>query len=307
MDAVTLDQFAVFIAITEEGSFASAARRLGRAQSAITYAVQKLEDQTGVTLFDRSSYRASLTEEGKALLPRIRRIMDDVGDFRLLAKNFTQGIEAEVSILLDSFLPLTMFAPALRVYRDRYPIVPLRVNSVKPDGLLELFKTGSADLLISAAPFPPDLAFENWELCDVELVAVAAPHHPLAKQPKRITTETLRDHLQIIVSVPDVGGSHTSYGVVGVNQWHVSDANLRHELIRSGLGWGSMPYPTVAAEIERGDLIMLDPQQWDSADRMPRFKCMVSQRKDTSLGPAARCLLECLRGHRPEQSVRSSV
>jgi hypothetical protein len=55
MDALSLDQFAVFAAIAEEGSFAAAARRLNRAQSAITYAIQKLEDQTGVPLFDRSA------------------------------------------------------------------------------------------------------------------------------------------------------------------------------------------------------------------------------------------------------------
>ena len=40
MDPFTLDQFSVFIAVAEEGSFAAAARRFNRAQSAVTYAIQ---------------------------------------------------------------------------------------------------------------------------------------------------------------------------------------------------------------------------------------------------------------------------
>ena len=69
MDSLTLDQFAVFAAVVDAGSFAAAARRMNRAQSAITYAIQKLEEQSGVVLFDRAAYRAELTEAGRALLP----------------------------------------------------------------------------------------------------------------------------------------------------------------------------------------------------------------------------------------------
>ena len=56
MDALSLDQFAVFAAVADEGSFAAAARRLNRAQSAITCAIQTLKDQTGIPLFHRSAW-----------------------------------------------------------------------------------------------------------------------------------------------------------------------------------------------------------------------------------------------------------
>jgi len=52
--APTFDQLQVMLAVVEEGSFSGAARRLNRAQSAITYAVQRLEEQLGVALFDRA-------------------------------------------------------------------------------------------------------------------------------------------------------------------------------------------------------------------------------------------------------------
>ena len=55
-NGLTLDQFLVFTFVAEDGSFSATARRMNRAQSAVTYAIQKLEDQLGVLLFDRSAY-----------------------------------------------------------------------------------------------------------------------------------------------------------------------------------------------------------------------------------------------------------
>lgn len=60
--ALSLGQLRTFAVVVEEGSFSSAARRLNRSQSAITYAVQKLESVVGASLFDRGGYRPELTE-----------------------------------------------------------------------------------------------------------------------------------------------------------------------------------------------------------------------------------------------------
>ena len=58
MDALTLDQIRVFLSVVDEGSFPKAAKSLNRAQSAVTYAIRKLEAEIGVPLFDRSAYRS---------------------------------------------------------------------------------------------------------------------------------------------------------------------------------------------------------------------------------------------------------
>src|SRR5580704_18498563 len=114
MDALSLDQFEVFAAVVEEGSFAAAARRLNRAQSAITYAIQKLEDQSGIALFDRSAYRPVLTEAGKNLLPRIRRILADVEGYRLHARQMAMGIEDELRLAVHPHTPANFLSDVLR-------------------------------------------------------------------------------------------------------------------------------------------------------------------------------------------------
>ena len=127
MDAITLDQITVLLAVEEQGSFSGAARRLGRAQSAVTYAIQKLEDRLGTALFDRSGYRPVLTEAGRALLPRAQRIAEEMGAFRAQARGMAAGLESELALVADAMFPMPVLLAALRAFGARYPTVPVRV------------------------------------------------------------------------------------------------------------------------------------------------------------------------------------
>lgn len=291
MDAITLDQFTVFLTIVEEGSFAAAGRKLGRAQSAITYAVQKLEDQSGVELFDRTAYRPTLTEQGHALLPRVRRIMEDVSEFRVQAQSIAQGVEAELVLVVETFLPLSMIAPALKRFQDAYPMVQLRITAVRPMDAARQLLENRADLGLFLQSPKSEANLESLLVTELDFVAVATPDHPLAKLPPFFPKEAMRDHLQIVVSDPQGRSDGTAFGVVGVNQWRVSDVRLRCDLVKDGIGWGSMPRPMIEADLARGDLVELRPMQWGSSNKMPRFKTVVSRHKDKALGPAGTFLM----------------
>ena len=91
MDALTLDQIQIFLAIVDAGSISKAAKKLNRAQSAVTYGIQKLEAQIDMPLFDRAAYRPTLTEAGRALLLRARRIAEETNAFRDSARSLASG------------------------------------------------------------------------------------------------------------------------------------------------------------------------------------------------------------------------
>ena|ERR1700760_2213081 len=75
LDALTLDQLRTFVAVAEAGSFRAGAKRLSRVQSAVSHAIGNLEAELGVTLFDRSSHRPTLTSDGRAMLADGRAIL----------------------------------------------------------------------------------------------------------------------------------------------------------------------------------------------------------------------------------------
>ena len=118
MDALTLDQIQIFLAVVDEGSFSKAAKKLNRAQSAVTYGIQKLEAQIGLPLFDRTAYRPTLTEAGRTLLLRARRIAEETNAFRDTARSLASGLEAELTIVLDSMFPMPPVVEALRAFTD---------------------------------------------------------------------------------------------------------------------------------------------------------------------------------------------
>ncbi|WP_439140877.1 LysR family transcriptional regulator [Planktotalea sp.] len=294
MDAITLDQFAVFLAIVEEGSFAAAARKLGRAQSAVTYAIQKLEDQTGVVLFDRAQYRPTLTEEGRALLPRVRRVMDDLAEFRVQAQSVSKGVEAELVLLISTFLPLSMFSQTLRRFHAEFPMVQLRTIAVNPRDAGQQLVDYQADLGLFIMSPDPEPALVSRFVTKLDLIAVATPDHPLAQLPPNFPKEAMRDHLQIVVSIPKAPSNAPDYGVIGVNQWHVSEMRLRYDLIKEGIGWGSMPRPMVEADLALGNLVELHPAEWGSSNIMPSFNIVAAKLKDSALGPAGTFLFDSL-------------
>src|SRR6185437_7885995 len=125
----TLDQVAIFLAIVETGSFTAAGRKLNRATSVISYAITNLEAQLGVTLFTRAgAQRPRLTEAGRAILPDSRAMALALDGLIAKARGLNQGLEAEVSLVVDVMLPAKRLVPALDEFRKKFPTVALRLR-----------------------------------------------------------------------------------------------------------------------------------------------------------------------------------
>src|SRR5580704_741324 len=121
--AFTLDQLRVFLAVVEEGSFSGAARKLRRAQSAVSYGIATLEGQLGVTLFDRSGRTPVPAEAGDALLAQARSIVVEADDLSASAQRMTEGMEPRVTLAVEVLYPMPLMLTALAAFRKRFPTV----------------------------------------------------------------------------------------------------------------------------------------------------------------------------------------
>ena len=290
MEALTLDQLRVFVAVADAGSFSRAAKTLHRAQSVVTYAIQKLENQAGVTLFDRSAYRPVLTEAGRALLVRARRVAEEAASFRDQANSLARGLEPELSIALDPMFPMPLVVEALRAFGDRFPSVPPRVHVRSLGAAAQLVLDGTCAL--GMLPFVvTDLTpLRTIPVVETELVPVAAPDHPLTTIQGPIPAEALHRYVQLVLTDPSDLTTGRDYGVLSSRTWRLADLGAKKSMLLAGLGWGSMPAHLVSDEIARGELRRIEPVGFDLMTA--RLVLGVAHSVERSLGPAATWMVE---------------
>mgnify|MGYP000850196599 CR=1 FL=1 len=103
---LSLEALQVLDAIERNGSFAAAAAELHRVPSALTYQVQKLEQDLDVLLFDRRGHRAVLTAAGRELLKEGRNLLRAADELECRVRRLATGWEVELRIAVDASLPL---------------------------------------------------------------------------------------------------------------------------------------------------------------------------------------------------------
>lgn len=286
-ESLSVDQLQVFLAAADHGSFSAAARALGRTQSLVSYAVQRLEERIGLPLFDREGYRPALTAAGQALLPRARRIVGEVGAFHALSRGLAAGVEAEVCVTVDAMYPMCLLLRALADFRAYWPSVSPRVLVDNMGAAAEqvLERRSQLGLIGLVAPELPEL--ELRPATSITMVPVAAPNHPLAAHAGALSSDDLKDHVQLVLtdrsrfSAPD-------RGVYATQTWRLNDLGAKHAMLLAGLGWGGMPEHIVRDDIASGRLIRLSSPYWN-ADLTLRL--WVAHRRDAVLGPAAQWLV----------------
>jgi DNA-binding transcriptional LysR family regulator len=283
----TLDQLQVFLTVVDVGSFAGAARKLGRATSVISYSIANLEAQLGVSLFDRESTRKpQLTEMGRAVLSEARRVANGVDGLRSKVKGLLQGLEAELHLVLDVMLNPCRVVDALKAFRDEFPTVSLHLYMEALGAVPQMVLDRKATIGI-CGPLDVEIpGLERIGVGSVEFIPVAARDHPLARG-GRNAPGAARDHIQLVLADRSSLADGKDRGVIGTQTWRLADLGSKHMLLREGIGWGYMPEPLVHEDIDRGRLVRVDvPEYKDGFLRLHAI-----YRTDTPPGPAASWLV----------------
>ena len=291
MDALTLDQIRVFLSVVDEGSYPKAAKSLQRAQSAVTYAIRKLETEIGVPLFDRSAYRSVLTPVGRALLTRARRISEEAGAFRDQARGLAEGLEAELSVVVDAFYPMPQIFDALRVFTAQFPTVPPRLYVASMGSAARLVTDGTCAIGLLPNNVAELAGLKHNPITTFTFCPVVAPSHPLAAIEGIIEPDILRQHVQLVLTDATTLTSSVDWGVLSSRTWRLADMGAKKAMLLAGLGWGNMPKHMVEDEIKDGKLKVIQPAGSDSLTPLVLGATCVSEQ---GLGPAGRWMLNYL-------------
>ena len=291
-EPVTFDQLSVFVAVVESGSFSGAARKLSRAQSAISYAIANLERLLELELFDRTGRKPVLTEAGRALLEEARTVNVQVDKLLARARQMREGVEPRLSLAVDVFYPMSTLLEVLAEFRREYPNVPVHLHTEALGAVAALVAEELVHFGLSGplSEFPAGI--ERSPLTTIDLVTVCAPTHPLAREDGPLSEEQLRRHTQLVLTDRSKLTAGRDKAVVGGDNWRLADLPAKLACLCAGFGFGNMPAHMVEGELERGELVRLEVLEWN-----PEFYALplfVIHRSAAPPGPAGRWLIAAL-------------
>lgn len=282
---VTLDQWLVFATVIDAGGYAHAAEKLHRSQSAISYSMTKLQQLLGVDVMRIQGRKAVLTPSGEVLLRHARQLLLEAARIEQLGHALEQGWEAEVRLTVEALLPSRLLHEVLKRFSEELPDTQLQLAEETLSGVDEALIEQRTDLAIS--PGVP-VGFLGSPLLDTQMVAVAAPDHPLHQIGRELHLEDLAKHRQVVVRDSGSKAKRDAGWLGATSRWTVSSMRESVSMLREGLGYGWIPDHLIKAELGDGRLKQLDLTEGG----IRQLTLYLIYRDKEMAGPACRRLAE---------------
>lgn len=287
IQSITLEQWRTLLAVVDAGGYAQAAQVLHKSQSAVTYAVQKIEAMLDVKVFEIQGRRAILTPTGQFLYRRARALLDESAALERAARRMSAGWEAEIRIAAEIIFPSWLMLQCLHQLGEESPHTRIELIESVLGGTTEALLEGRVDLAIANA-VPP--GFLGTPLMPLRFVPVASPQHPLHALGRDLTPEDLRRHRHLVVR--ESGARRETRTSIDVAQrWTVSQNATSIEAAKMGYGFAWFPVEKIQADLQDGSLKVLPMR--DGGERLVQLYMIVADLD--AAGPGTRRLAEIIR------------
>jgi DNA-binding transcriptional LysR family regulator len=291
--AISIEALCVLDAIDNRGSYAAAAEQLNKVPSALSYIVQKLEDQLGVTLFVRQGRKAVLTPAGRHLLIEGRKVLSAINKLSEQTQTIANGWEPKISIAVDSIFNIRQILPCLKRFLLEHPNIELDISEEVLNGSWEALIEDRVDLLIGApGPVPVQQGIRVTKIAELESTFVIASDHPLAQISRPLSKEDIVQHRTVIVHDSARNEIAWSANIIEESQHlFVSSVAYKVDVIVAGLGCGFLPKSLIQDQLKQGCLFA--PEMTDNTGSIELFMAW----KTVNRGKGLQRLREVLNEH----------
>jgi DNA-binding transcriptional LysR family regulator len=308
--ALTPDALSMIDTIARTGSFAAAARELGKVPSALTYSVRQLEEALDVLLFDRRSRQARFTAAGEELVNEGRRLLAESAAVANRVRRVASGWETQLSVAVDDVISRrTLFELCEAFYAldpqgksgagtlgNGGPGTRLQLRTEVLAGTWEALVSGQADLAIGVglnSP-PPGVAIEP--LGELAFVFALSPQHPLSTAGEPINdVELLRYRAVAVADTAQQMSPLTLNLLPGQDVLTVSSMAAKIEALLRGLGCGFIPEPMVREHLQAGTLLAKRTVRPSAAAKLGyAWRCGSGRKERAALGLALQWWLKQL-------------
>lgn len=175
---LNLRQVRAFLAVARLGSFTRAAQELHLSQPALTVQIRQLEEEFGITLFDRNTRSVEITRAGLDLVQRLKRIQEDLEDVVAQTRDLAAGVRGTVRLACLQSFASTVLPRAVRQFRQQHPGIGFAIKDVSGNRILAMVRANEVDFGITEMP-PDEPQIEFIALAQARLQVVLPPAHPL--------------------------------------------------------------------------------------------------------------------------------
>lgn len=253
--ALTLEALRVMDAIERRRSFAAAAEELGRVPSALSYTMQKLEEEMDVLLFDRSGHRTKFTPVGRLLLERGRVLLEAADQLTTDAMALSRGWETHINIVVEVLVPAYRLFPLVDRLAEKSD-TQMSITTEVLAGAWERLEQGRADIVIG----PLDYLRQSSEINSAPLYTVtsfyvATPDHPIHQETSPLEEATRLKYRGIAIA--DTAKDRPLLTVKLLEKQHrltVSSMEDKRRALLAGLGIATMPLNIIQEDLDAGRL-----------------------------------------------------
>jgi DNA-binding transcriptional LysR family regulator len=289
---ITYEQLVVLHAIVTEGTFRGAAERLNKSQSAISHMLKKLETQIDIILLSREEYRPTLTPAGEVFYRHSTRVMQQMKELSIVAKNLNAKQEPEVFLAVTATFPLKPVLEIIGTIKDEYPATHIRLSRESMGGPIERLLRNDADIIIATMDGVPVEQVEALSFAQVTIVPVAHPDFEPARSSHMKTISEMQSYTQVVVADSSSSGAFAQSRdlLPGGLRWTVSDFAAKKEILLAKLGWGGIPTHMIESELAQGALVALHVEGYQKR----QSHLFQMRKRDKDVGVVAQSIWERL-------------
>lgn len=257
-------QCVIFREIAKTENFTKAANHLFMTQSAISHAIKDLEHEAGTQLFERLHRSVKLTPAGELLLREIQPILQE---FESVEARLTD-LEKQPPLKIASCITYaqTELPQLLRQFGEKYPEVHFNVQVFPASDSIARLEAGEVDLAFIEGHVTQS-AFEAKKFADYRLCVVAASdtaESSLSFPALLQRPLLLRERGSAVRETFESAAVLQGYKVFPI--WESVDSQTLISAVKAGFGLSVLPYRLVRAEIQRGELKVIQIEDWQLAN-----------------------------------------
>ena len=283
----------MLMVVADQGTLTGASSILHKTPSAISQGIKQLESRLNVVLFNRDTYRLTLTPEGQHICQHAQRVLNEINEIEQITHNQSAGYEHSLSMVIDATFNIALITPVLARLQAFSPNTQVHVKQEHISGAIGKIESDQADIAITHE-HNSRLSVDRLDIKRIgttTLVNVASPAL-LDRHPSLHQLDELREEFQIVVNDSGFATAGKFLGVqLGQRKWFTNSFETKAQLIISGIGWGRIPEYMARVHLDSGQLKRIEVGDADASISSDVVACKL---KSKILGPVGAFLWQNL-------------